>query len=148
MLLIKKTVLFTVALLTLTAGSFPPGTIICQAVDGELIIESSCECKNEVPPCCEEDECHDLTEVAENSDGTNIFASDECFDTLVYVEHYTEQDAATIAEKISEPSSFTDYLLLIAEQDYPLDVGKEFCPDPPPLPSANLNIIRTTVLLI
>ena len=148
MLFLRTTVLFIVAILTLTVGSFPPGTIICQTVDGKLLIESSCECENDIPPCCEENECHDLTEVTSNSDATNICAFSECFDTLIYIEHYTEQNAIIIAKKISEPSSFTDYMSLMAGIDYPLDVGKEFCPDPPPLPSANLNIIRTTVLII
>ena len=98
--LLHKTVLLFAALLTLSAGSFPPGTVICQAIDGELIIESSCNCDSEVPPCCEEDECHEEQEIG---------AADQCIDTLISLEHYTEQDTAVITKSVTRVS-FSDYI--------------------------------------
>ena len=143
--LLQKTVLLFAALLTLAAGSFPPGTVICQAVDGELIIESSCDCESERPPCCEEDDCHESPEVAENHH--SIGTADKCIDTLISVENYTEQDAVILSKQFDQKQTFSDFISLIAGRDFPLDVGDKFCPDPP-FPQSSLQIIRTTVLII
>ena len=147
MSLVKNTVLILTTAFTLILGSFPPGSVICQAVDGRVIIESSCDCESEVPPCCDDDECHE-EKVVEHKHNQTLSPSNECVDTIISVDHYTEQKAFIIKNKFLSAISLDEFITLIAGLDYPIDTGGIYHSDPPPLPSSNLNIINTTVLII
>ena len=144
---LKKSVLLFATLLTALAGSLPPGSVICQAVDGNLIIENSCNCESEIPPCCDDNDCHEDPQATEDCHEKSICAADKCVDTLVSVENYTEQDLITVPQMANEVS-FNEYLTLIASINLPMDTGKENFPDPPPLPPAHISIIKSTVLII
>ena len=142
---VKNTIYLLIAVLTLSLGIFPPGSVICQAVDGKLIIESSCDCDTKVPPCCKEQECE--REEGEHSQQETLSVLNDCNDTIISNDQYTSQDTILISKSFTTVS-FQDYITLIVGCNYPIDVGKGFYIDPPHLLPSNLNIVNTTVLII